>query len=115
MTVAEKTTRIPDLKALWLAILLLKRAQKDYLGNVKSEVRASAMAYLFGRESILPIVCDLLGIDPIAARLKLFQWRIKGRTGDPIFGYLGTRESSERVASNLPLETCNLRSLIRIQ
>lgn len=86
---ASESPRV-NVKALRLAINTLRRAEEDYLSaHVSRKLRASARAYLFGiKESPLPQVCKVLGINVSAARLLLLQWRAQGKTGDPLFGYL---------------------------
>ena len=79
-----------DIKSLRLAINALRRAELDFLDpKTRKHVRESARSYLFGvKESPLPKICKVLGINHSAARLLILQWKAKGKVGDPIFGYL---------------------------
>lgn len=78
-----------DIKGLRLAIQVLRRAEEDYLGSAKTGEEADwAKEALFGMNmSALPHACEALGMDPVAARLKLIEWKAEGLKGD-VFDWL---------------------------
>ena len=111
--VAYKEFRNVDIRILRLAIDCLRRAELDYLDSrMPSSVRESARAYLFGvKNSPLPQVCNVLGINVSAARLLLIQWRAQGRIGDPIFSYLLDPKNMVNWEKGIPLSPPNFGSV----
>lgn len=61
------------------------------------------MALLFGASSTFESVCNHLGIAPNAARLTLVAWKLNGKVGDPVFGFLNSRESYVLFTNGKPL------------
>lgn len=91
----SKDTSDVDINTLKLLINLVRQAERDYLARkIQSSIRLDAYLSLFGRNgSPLKEPCQALGIDHVAARLKLILWRAKDKSGDPIFGWLQQERS----------------------
>ena len=89
---------VEEIKLLRIFISILRQAEDDYLSpNTPPGDKIKAEQTLFGLHlSPLPGVCRTLGIDYHAARMKLLEWKVAGRTGDPIFGFLTKASSLEQ-------------------
>ncbi len=105
-----QVTKKPDVKFLRIFISIVRRAEVDYLSpRTTPEEKDAAARVLFGLHlSPLSGLCHLLGIDQHAARLKLLEWFVEGRTGDPIFGYMTKPKSSDRYERGMQLDTPRL-------
>lgn len=79
-----------EIKLFRICINILRQAEEDYLsGKTPQKTRAVASQTLFGlHTSLFPVTCRLLGIDPVAARLKIIEWKMLGKEGDPVFSFL---------------------------
>ena len=93
---------IEEIRTMRLCINVLRRAEMDYLTeSVPKTTRARAAQTLFGlHSSPMPVICRLLGIDCAQARLKIIEWKIKGLSGDPVFGFLNQPESGKSRGDN---------------
>jgi hypothetical protein len=89
---------VEEIKLLRIFISILRQAEDDYLSpNTPPGDLVKAEQALFGLHlSPLPGVCRILGIDYHAARMKLLEWKVSGRVGDPIFGFLTKASSMEQ-------------------
>ena len=85
---------IEMIKVFRIYVNVLRQAELDYLSKSSSRrVKARAAQTLFGLHlSPLPTICRLLGIDCHQARLKIIEWKMKGKTGDPVFDFLNRPE-----------------------
>ena len=94
-----------NVKSLRLAILAIRRAEMDFLDpNTRKQDKDSAKMFLFGlRGSPLPLVCEVLGINLLAGRLLILQWKAMGKVGDPLFSYLTDPKNLVRVENGLPI------------
>jgi hypothetical protein len=102
-----------DVRTLRLLINLIRQSERDYLAkHIDSAVRADAWRSLFGLQSSpLAEPCRALGIDPIAARLRLILWRAKDMVGDPIFGYLLKHRSMDQWERGIAMDIPTLAGL----
>jgi hypothetical protein len=69
------------------------------------------MALLFGASSTFDSVCHHLGIEPNAARLTLVAWKLNGKIGDPVFGFLNNRDSYHSYINGKPLSLPTYESI----
>jgi hypothetical protein len=68
---------------------------EDFLSpHTDPETYQESVNYLFGiHASPLPRLCKALGLDVTMERLKLVEWKVLGKRGDPIFGFLSDPRS----------------------
>lgn len=94
-----------NIKSLRLAINALRRAELDFLDpKTRRNDKESAKSFLFGlRGSPMPLVCEVLGINVLAGRLLILQWKAQGKVGDPVFNYLTDPKNLVRVENGLPI------------
>jgi hypothetical protein len=92
----------------------LRDAIDIYLSPYSSpKDKLEAETTLFGLHlSPLPGVCRALGIDCHAARMTLIEWKLKGLTGDPIFGFLTKPGASDRYEMGLSADVPALKNAV---
>lgn len=86
----RKPTDIEDVRLFRIFLHVVRQAEVDLLSRQTApETKAEAARTLFGlHNSPLVPICRILGIDPAAAKLKIIEWEVKHKTGDPVFGYM---------------------------
>jgi len=82
--------RLVNFKLLMLMVRIIRDAEREYLSpirNVRSYKEATRI--LFGvHTSPLPRICRMMGLDVTKERVKILEWLVAGKVGDPIFGFL---------------------------
>jgi hypothetical protein len=94
-------------------INLIRRAELDYLSpKIGKKIKKSAEATLFGMKgSLLPEVCEAMGINLYAARLILIQWKVEGKVGDPLFAWMQSPKALLNVGKGIPMDVPNFETL----
>jgi hypothetical protein len=88
-------------KYLRLAIAVVRLAEYDYISKNKTdEDWKSAKRFLFGKNTLFTISCNLLKININMARIKLIASRKAGKVGDPIFESMTNEYTDKYVSFN---------------
>lgn len=94
----------PDIGGFRILLDVCRLAERDYLAKrTHKSHRETAMALLFGASTTFDSVCRCLNIETNAARLTLVAWKLNGKVGDPVFGFLNIRESYSSFINGKPL------------
>ena len=94
----------PEISGFRILLDVCRLAERDYLAKrTPKSHRETAMALLFGASSTFESVCSCLGIQPNAARLTLVAWKLAGKVGDPVFGFLNSKDSYNSFVNGKPL------------
>jgi hypothetical protein len=92
-------------KKLILLLSVIQGAINEYLSPVKNEKSYQEVVnLLFGiHSSPLPKICKAMGLDVTKERLKLVEWKMMGRTGDPVFGFISDPRSLSLIEQGVPV------------
>lgn len=102
----------PDITTMRIVIGMLRLAERDYLApHTAASVRLSAYTVLFGQDSPLRTICLLLHIDHYAAQMHILIWKLQGRIGDPVFGFLSKPDNVDRMEDGETIAMPNFANL----